>query len=149
MPSKEKLKCRKIPNVLQYHESNGYVHPGNYYHNILFMYYSFRREEELKGRSQPTYSEKFNEPEVAAVVNRNRRLIEPHAELVDETYETMQNIELDNEDSSSQHHNERESFLDQENVDDEGFDNAMYDDSLNNFRILTNIYQDCIINSNI
>ena len=113
------------------------------------MYYPFRREEELKGRRALTYSQKFNEAEVAAVVNRKRRLIEPHAELDDEAYERMQNIELNNEDSSAQHHNEHKSFLDQENFDDEGFDNAMYDDSLNNFRILTNIYQDCIINSNI
>ena len=58
-------------------------------------------------------------------------------------------IELNNEDSSVQHHNEHESFLDQENFDDEGFGNAMYDDSYNNFRILTNIYQNSIINSNI
>ena len=113
------------------------------------MYYPFRREEELKGRSPPTYSQKFHEPEVAAVVNRNRRLIQPHAELVEEVYERMQNMELNNEVSSAQHHNELESFLAQENFDDEGFDNAMYDNSLNNFRILTNIYQDSIINSNI
>ena len=60
------------------------------------MYYPFRKEEELKGRSPPKYSQNFIEPEVAAVVNRNRRLIEPHAELVDEAYERIQNIELNN-----------------------------------------------------
>ena len=61
----------------------------------------------------------------------------------------MQNVELNNEDSSTQHHNEHESILGQENCDNEGCDNAMYDVSFNNFRILTNIYQDSIINSNI
>ena len=107
---------------------------------MIFMYYPFRKEENLKGRDPPTYSQRFNEPEVAAVVNQNRRLIEPHAELVDEAYERMQNIELNNEDSSAQHHNEHERFLNQENCDDKGCDNAMYDDSLNNFITLTNIY---------
>ena len=61
----------------------------------------------------------------------------------------MQNVELNNENSSTQHHNEHKSILGQENCDDEGCDNAMYDESFNNFRILTNIYQDSIINSNI
>ena len=40
-------------------------------------------EEELKGRSPHTYSQKFSEPEVDAVVNWNRRLIKLHAELVE------------------------------------------------------------------
>ena len=47
---------------------------------------------------------------VVAAVKRNRRLIEPHVELVDEAYERMQNIELNNEGSSAEHHNECESF---------------------------------------
>ena len=68
MSSKEKFKCRKIPNVLQYYETNRHVYPENYYHHMIFMYYPFRREEELKGRSPPTYSQKFNEPEVAAEI---------------------------------------------------------------------------------
>ena len=96
---------------INYNTMNKEKHyPEKYYHNILFMYYPFRREEELKGRSPLTYSQKYNELEVAAVVNRNRRLIEPYAELVDEAYERMQNTELNNEDSSAQHYIERESF---------------------------------------
>ena len=46
MSSKEKLKCCKIHNLLQYYEPNRHVHPENYYHHILFMYYPFRREED-------------------------------------------------------------------------------------------------------
>ena len=46
MSSKEKLKCCKIPNVLQHYEPNRHVHSENYYHHILFMYYPFRREED-------------------------------------------------------------------------------------------------------
>ena len=45
MQSKEKLKCCKIPNLLQYYEPNRDAHPENYHHHIFFMYYSFRREE--------------------------------------------------------------------------------------------------------
>ena len=91
MSSKEKLKYCKISNVLQYYEPNRYVYPEICYDHILFMHYPFRREEEFKGKSPPTYSQKFSEPEVAAVVNRKRRLIEPHAQLVDEVYERMYN----------------------------------------------------------
>ena len=79
----------------------------------------------------------------------NQRRIEPHAKLVDKAYEKMQNIGLNNEDSSTQHHNEHESFLRQGNGGNEGCDNAMNDDSVNNFRMLGIIYQDSIINSNI
>ena len=61
----------------------------------------------------------------------------------------MQNIGSNNEDSSAQHHNEHESFLRQENGDDEDCNNAINDDSFNNFRMLGIIYQDSIINSNI
>ena len=67
MSSKEELP--KIPNLLQYSEPNRHVHPENYYHHILSMCYPLRREKELKYRSPPKYSQKFNEPEVAAVVN--------------------------------------------------------------------------------
>lgn len=58
----------------------------------LAMYYSFRSEEKLKGKKTPLkYSQKFNESvaTVATVINQNRRLIEPHAELAVEAYETM------------------------------------------------------------
>ena len=61
MSSKEKLKCCKTPNILQYHEKNKKIHPENCYHHMVFMYYPFRRVEVLKGRNAPTYSEKFNE----------------------------------------------------------------------------------------
>ena len=64
-------------------------------------------------------------------------------------YEILQNVELDTEDCSPQDDNENENILDHENVDDKGGIDAMYDYNLNNFRILTNIRQDNIINSNI
>ena len=61
MSSKEKLKCCKTSNILQYHEPNKKVHPENCYHHMVFMYYPSRREEVLKGRNAPTYSKIFNE----------------------------------------------------------------------------------------
>ena len=64
-------------------------------------------------------------------------------------YEILQNVELVTEDCSPQDDNENENILDHENVDDKGGIDAMYDYTLNNFRILTNIRQDNIINSNI
>ena len=56
----------------------------------LAMFYPFRREEKLTGKKTSLkYSQKLNESEVATVINQNRRLIEPHAELTVEAYETM------------------------------------------------------------
>lgn len=44
---------------------------------------------------------------------------------------------MDTEDCSPQDDNENENILDHENVDDKGGIDAMYDYTLNNFRILT------------
>ena len=73
----------------------------------------------MKDRNPSTYSQKFYEPEVAAGVNQNNRLIEPNFELFGEAYKRMRNIDLNDEYSSNEHHNEHEILLSQEDGDDE------------------------------
>ena len=43
--SNEKLKCRKIPYVLQYYIPNKKISPEENVHHMFFMYYSFRDEK--------------------------------------------------------------------------------------------------------
>ena len=48
MSSKEKLKCRKVSYVLQSYVPNQLTQPEEYAHHMLFMYYPFRSENDLK-----------------------------------------------------------------------------------------------------
>ena len=66
MPNKnEKLKCRKVRSILQYHAPNQNKRPEEYALHLLFVYYPFRNEEELR---QETYMEKLVNPEVMRVM---------------------------------------------------------------------------------
>ena len=82
--SNEKLKCRKIPYVLQYYVPNKETSPEEYVHHMLFMYYPFRGEKELVCGDPPTHIGKPSEPGVIELRNRNYSLIEPFATTVDD-----------------------------------------------------------------
>ena len=72
--SNEKLKCRKVPYVLKYHVPNKHTHPEEYAHHMLFMYFPFRDENELKYSN--SYDEKLNLPNVLGIVNLNCTKVE-------------------------------------------------------------------------
>ena len=48
MSSKKKLKCRAVPAVLRFHTPNKDKNFEIYAHHVLFSFYPFRNEEELK-----------------------------------------------------------------------------------------------------
>ena len=82
MSNKEVLKCRKTRKVLRYYTPNKHRYPERYAHHLLMLFYPFRDEEnDLK--AEGLYMTKLNQPEVLEVVNRNRRVFEPNAELID------------------------------------------------------------------
>ena len=83
MSSKEVLKCRKVKAVLRYHVPNPHKNPEKYAHHILFMFYPFRNELELKSSSSETYAETLNDPIVCRIANENKTKFEPFADLVD------------------------------------------------------------------
>ena len=87
MLSKEKLKCRKIPFVLQFYVPNEQTQPEEYAHHMLFMYYPFRNENDLKSGNPPTYSNKLRESNVISLVNQNRARVEPFATIIDDAFE--------------------------------------------------------------
>ena len=80
MSANEKLKCRKVPYVLKYHVPNQHTHPEEYAHLLLFMYFPFRNENELKLNN--SYAEKLNSSNVLEIINLNHIKVEPYALLV-------------------------------------------------------------------
>ena len=108
--SNEIMKCRKIRAVVRYHTPNKTKEPENYFHHLLMLYYPWHNEDTLVG-SEQTYASKFNEPEVQAVVEKNRALFEPDADAISEALEAFRN----NEGTSILH--SFDSLNDQENDD--------------------------------
>ena len=86
MSSKESLKLRKEKCILRYHIPNQTTQPEEYAHHMLFMFFSFRNESDLKATVSRTYSQKLLEPTVTEVVNKNRKACEPFADAVDEAF---------------------------------------------------------------
>ena len=87
MSSKEKLECQKIPFLLQFYVPNQQTQPEEYAHHMLFMYYPFRNENDLKSGNPPTYSNKLRESNVISLVNQNRARVEPFATIIDDAFE--------------------------------------------------------------
>ena len=84
------MKCRKVKAVIRYHTPNKTKEPEQYFHHLLMLYYPWRQETELLGNEQ-TYLSKFYEPEVQAVVERNKNTFEPDSDAVIEALETLRN----------------------------------------------------------
>ena len=52
MSSKENLKCQKVKAVLRYHQHSPNKNDEQYPHHLLFVFYTFFHEEELKYTAQ-------------------------------------------------------------------------------------------------
>ena len=69
MSSKEKVKCRKVGAVLQYHQPNSNKDIEKYDDHLLLFFSPFRDEEELKSQSfRGSYFEKLQEPDILEIV---------------------------------------------------------------------------------
>ena len=93
MSSNEKLKCCKIPYV-----------PDEYAHHMLFIYFPFRDENELKYSNN--YNENLNLSNVLETVNLNCTKIEPYAVLVEDASERLATNQESNIDPFGQEENE-------------------------------------------
>ena len=60
--------------------------PEGYAHYLLFMFYPFRDEFELKVGQPSSYSSKLSEPGVLEIVNNNKSLVEPYSDLVNAAF---------------------------------------------------------------
>ena len=84
--SNEKLKCHKIPYVLQYYVTNKETSPEEFAHRMLFVYYPFRDKKELLSGNPLTYVSKILEPGIIEVINQNYSLVEPFAAVIDDAF---------------------------------------------------------------
>ena len=107
MISKESLKCRKVKCVLRYYVPNQHKYPEKYAHHLLFMFYPFRSEEDLKSADSNTYSDKLKEPSVMDLINRNKNIFEPYGDLVDSALLNLHTSLLTNQDAFSQQENDQ------------------------------------------
>ena len=76
----EYMKC-KVKAVLRYHTPNKIKEPESYFHHLLMLYYPWRDESNLIASDQ-TYTSKFYEPDVQAIVEHNRAIFEHDADAV-------------------------------------------------------------------
>ena len=71
--SKQSLKLWKEKCILRYHISNQTTQPEQCANHMLIMFFLFRNESDLKAKLSRTNLEKFLEPTVTEVVNKNRK----------------------------------------------------------------------------
>ena len=113
MSSKEKLKCRKVKAVLRYHVPNANKNAEEFAHHLLFLFYPFQHEGELKYLPvSRTYLLKLQQTGVLDVVNRNRHIMEPYSDIVDDALVNLcENIRSTGDPSSQQENDEVEDEL--------------------------------------
>ena len=120
MNDNEYMKCRKVKAVLRYHTQNKRKERESSFHHLLMLYYPWRDENNLMASDQ-TYTSKFYEPDVQAIVEHNRAVFEPDADAVSEAFETLK--------SNQGNIHSYDPINDQENAELQG---EMQDDSLVN-----------------
>ena len=135
MAFKEKLHCRKVKAVLRYYQPSPTKLIDQYAHHLLFSFYPFRDEELLKSAPfMGSYVMKLQEPGAMAIINRNRFVMEPFSEIVEEALANL-TVYLTNPDAFSQQGNDEvqaelastaSDLLDQENETDS---NVLFEES--------------------
>ena len=112
MSSKERLKCRQVKAVLRYHVPNCHKFPEKYAHHLLFMFYPFRKEQELKSEISGSYCEKLQEPAVTDIINRNKQIFELYGDQVDSALLSLRtNLSSSQDSQGDQENDEVEELL--------------------------------------
>ena len=84
--SGKRLHYRKVELILRHHVPNNFKDPEGYTHHLLFIFYPFHDECELKVGEPSSYSSKLSEPGVIEVINNNKSLVEPYSDLVNDAF---------------------------------------------------------------
>ena len=72
---------------MPFYVPNQQTQPEEYAHHILFMYCSFKSENDLKSGNHPTYANKLREPNVTELVNQNNFQVETFETSVNNAFE--------------------------------------------------------------
>lgn len=92
MSSKEKLKCRKVKTTLQCHQPNPNKDTEKYARYLLFYFYPFRAEQDLRSHScSQSYCEKFQKSQIFQIATRNKAFMEPYGDLVHQALLNLHN----------------------------------------------------------
>ena len=83
-----------MPYVLQFHVPNQLTQPEECAHHMLFMYYPFRSENDLKFGNPPTYANILRESNVIELVYQNHLKVDPFETIVNDAFERF-NSELE------------------------------------------------------
>ena len=130
MSSKERLKLRKTKSILRYHVPSKEKKPEHHAHHLLFMFYPFRNEEELKNTPSGTFTEKLLSPEVIEIINRNKAIFEPYADAVDGAmlnfHENTRGFDIYGEQENDDVREEERNYASEEEADNEGNTENVY-----------------------
>ena len=136
--------------MLKYHVPNQHTHPEEYAQQLLFIYFSFRNENELKLNN--SYAEKLNSSNVLEILNLNRIKVEPYALLVENALERLSTNQNANIDSFGLQENDEINDTINENLHNEEFldDELTFNFPESGFSYSTHpVFQDSLINENM
>ena len=85
--SKEKLKYRKVPLVLQYHVPSEEIYPEEHAHQMLFMYFPLRDKVELKCNNSCSNKSKWSS--INEIVTSNRGKFEPYSTIFEDAFQRL------------------------------------------------------------
>ena len=131
MSSTEKLKLRKVHSVLIYFTPNKNRNYKVYAHHLLILFYPLRTKSDLK--SDNSYTKKVATPDVIDIVNKNRSIIEPYCELVDEDF-LRYNTEVTNNDDIIEENSFLTDVLYDDNIENKDV-SSMYESGITDFEI--------------
>ena len=106
MSCMKKLNYCRVSFVLRQHSPNKHIHSEKYQRHLLFLFYLFRDESELKFYNSGTYTDRVNEPSALTFINYNKLLIETYGALVDKVFTNFRSDINHNMDPFAQQEND-------------------------------------------
>ena len=152
MSSTERLKYRKAKALLRYHQPSPHKNVEQYAHHLLYAFYPFRHEEELKCTVTGTYFAKLQESAVLNIINRNKSVIKPYSDMVEQVLLNLHS-QLVNPDPSGQQENDdvqaelTDNLLD--DIENQSDDEAVFLDDISSLSAYTTppLMPDCELNA--
>ena len=90
---------------------------------MLFMYYPFRSENDLKSGNPPTYANKLRESSVTELVNQNHLKVEIFENIVNDAFERLSLVLKTNMDPLGQQEND-ETYQQSQQLEESDTDNC-------------------------
>ena len=102
----ERMRCRKVRKILQYHVPNKILYPEKFAHHVLLLLYPLKDEKGLLSGLPPLYQNKLQEQRIQDIVNLNTIKFQLYGDLVDGVYSQLNETLINNQDPHSQIEND-------------------------------------------